>query len=393
MNLLRYLALGAVLIILPIKASSQRKLLIETGSLHDESPSRSVTVLSSEDIQANGARPLVDVLDSVPALEVQREGGLGQIARVLIRGARSSDTLVLIDGIEVNDVIDPRGAFDFGSLTASDVERVEVYRGPQGVRFGSGAIGGVVNIITRRGRSSQPLYRFEAGSYESWSATLGMAGQNQKLNYTLSATRSETGGFSAASENRGNTEPDGARVQQVHTKWGLKLSPQMDVEAVARYADLAMDVDFAGGEGGDDPNYTSWSRGLQAGVTLNHQSTDRSSSQLSYTHSELKRETENLPDPQRADFHKDSFEGRLSKTSAEHMISFSNHHLGRVGLEYRSESGSTYGNYGGFVSDLPDLKQSLFATHATYIFESDTWFADAGRWHRSERCHRPARRF
>ncbi len=371
-----YLFIFALL--LTPEAWGQRKLLIQANSLADDGPSRSVTVLGPEEILAAGDRPLVDVLDSVPSLEVQREGGRGQIARVLIRGARASDTLVLLDGIEINDVLDPRGAFDFSTLNSGDVERIEVYRGPQGVRFGSGAIGGVINIVTRKGQGRlRPTYRLEAGSYDSFSSSLGVLGARESVSYALSLSHLETGGFSAASEDRGNPEKDGSRLGQIQAKVGLDLTESLSAQVTARISELAMDVDYAGGPGGDDPNYTSTSRGLQAGLSFQHLSSSTSSS-LGYYRSELKRETQNLPDADRADFHQDSFGSSLDKVRGEHSWAFLEDHVLILGLEHRSETGNSYGNYSGFVTEIDQVRQSVFSSSATYLFESTSWFGDAG---------------
>ena len=112
----------------------------------------SVTVISGEQLRGSGRPLLQDALRGTPGLDVVRSGSPGQQTSVFIRGAESRHTKVLLDGIPLNDPSSPSRAFDFSSLTVDNIERVEVIRGPQSTLYGSDAIGGVINIVTRRGQ-------------------------------------------------------------------------------------------------------------------------------------------------------------------------------------------------------------------------------------------------
>ena len=111
-----------------------------------------VSVVTGEELRAQQIRTAADALRSLPGVAVGRSGGIGNFTQVRIRGAEGNHTLVLIDGIEVNNLSD--GEFDFSNLSAEDIERIEVIRGPMSGLYGSNAVGGVVNIITRQGRGS-----------------------------------------------------------------------------------------------------------------------------------------------------------------------------------------------------------------------------------------------
>lgn len=113
-----------------------------------------VTVIDRKTIEERGYVSLVDALSAVPGLRVVQTGGPGSQASVFIRGTNSNHVLVLIDGIPVNDPGDPGGAFNFGVDTLADVERIEVVRGPISSLYGTGAIGGVINLITRHGKGA-----------------------------------------------------------------------------------------------------------------------------------------------------------------------------------------------------------------------------------------------
>lgn len=110
-----------------------------------------ITVIDRATIDAHGYDSLTQALMAVPGVHVSPSGGQGGLSSVFIRGSNSNHVLVLRDGMPINDASDPTGAFNFGVDTLSDIERIEVVRGPMAALYGSGAIGGVINLISRRG--------------------------------------------------------------------------------------------------------------------------------------------------------------------------------------------------------------------------------------------------
>src|SRR4051812_26582328 len=120
-----------------------------------ESPLRefggSVSVITQPQI-ANSEQPFLrDLLQTVPGLDFVQNGGPGRVGTVFLRGQSSRATKVLVDGIPINDPSSPQRTFDFGGFSALEVERIEVLRGPQSTLYGSDAVGGVINIITKKG--------------------------------------------------------------------------------------------------------------------------------------------------------------------------------------------------------------------------------------------------
>src|SRR5690606_14392545 len=105
--------------------------------------------IDRETIDRRGAVFAADILSDLPGLSVVRSGAFGGVAQVRIRGAGPGKTLVLIDGVPVNDAAEIEGAFDFGGFDLADVERIEVLSGPQSSLWGSDAIGGVIAVTTR----------------------------------------------------------------------------------------------------------------------------------------------------------------------------------------------------------------------------------------------------
>ena len=155
-----------------------------------------VTVITSAEMQQRGYTTLVQALTAVPGLGVVQAGGPGGQASVFIRGTNSEDVLVLLDGVPVNDPSDPNGAFNFGDYTLSDIERIEIVRGPMSGLYGSNAIGGVINIITLQGSGAPKASITAAGGYPAQgqgSATI--SGSTGKFDYALSGAIDEEAGF------------------------------------------------------------------------------------------------------------------------------------------------------------------------------------------------------
>ena len=136
------------------------------------------------------------MLRGIAGVEVRERGGTGAESYVSIRGASPGQTLVLIDGVRVGDPASTEGAVDFGNLVAPDIERIEVLRGPQSALYGSDAMGGVINIITRRGGG--PLKRsvtLEGGSYGTLHSRGAVSGGDDNFNYSFAIDALHTDGF------------------------------------------------------------------------------------------------------------------------------------------------------------------------------------------------------
>ncbi len=110
---------------------------------------KAVTVITKEEIEERQLITVEQALREVPSLNVVRQGSIGSQTSVFLRGANSDQTLVLIDGVRI--ATSTTGGFNFADLTTDNIERIEVVRGPQSTLYGSDAIGGVINIITRKG--------------------------------------------------------------------------------------------------------------------------------------------------------------------------------------------------------------------------------------------------
>lgn len=170
-----------------------------------------ITVIPGDRINNASPGSLVDVLREVPGLTVTQSGGPGGTTEVSIRGAEAGHTLVLIDGVRVNDPASARNIFDFAVFSPTDIERVEILRGPQSALYGSDAMGGVINIITKKRKGPLSMtVGAEGGSYDTFAGNAAVGGSVGPVSLSVSGTLFDTNGFSRVGD-RDNGEADGTK--------------------------------------------------------------------------------------------------------------------------------------------------------------------------------------
>ncbi len=198
-----------------------------------------ITVITADEIAKESPKDITNVLRRVPGLTLTQAGGTGSTAAVRIRGTDAKHTLVLIDGIRVNDPASASSEFDLSQLVPTDIERIEVLRGPQSALYGSDAIGGVINIITRKGRGAPRVSAStEAGSYGSQGGRAAVSGSSGPLSYAFSITGYDTAGFSRYGYRIGRIErarlwplePDSAQRLGASGRVGVTLAPGVEWE-------------------------------------------------------------------------------------------------------------------------------------------------------------------
>ena len=202
----------------------------------------SVTVISAEDIATQQLRTVTDVLKLVPGLNVVQSGGPGGVTSVFMRGTNSNHTKVLIDGIDVSDPSNSGATFDFGQLLASDIERIEVLRGPQSGLYGSDAIGGVISITTKAGRGPFSLSgSLEGGSFDTFNQTLAVGGSTDQWQYAANVEHLHSGATPVTPLEL--LQPGEARLDDYYdnltasTRLGYTVMPGFDVNLVGRFTD------------------------------------------------------------------------------------------------------------------------------------------------------------
>ena len=207
----------------------------ETGS--------DVTIIDEKEIKRRGATFVVDVLRGQPGVTVTQTGGPGGQTSVRLRGEEGYRTLLLIDGIKVSDATGTQNLSYFTNLPASGIERIEIVRGPQSLLYGAEAVGGVINVITKRGAPGvQYGGTAMAGSFGTTDLQAYVRGASGIFDWAVQGDRYDTDGFTS-NEGPGFSEDDGFKNKLIHAVFGLTPSENTRIEAVARYTDSAAEFD------------------------------------------------------------------------------------------------------------------------------------------------------
>jgi vitamin B12 transporter len=213
-----------------------------TGAAQEAGDSgQAITILDSATIDARQFQAVSDLLSTTPGVTVTRNGGIGQPTAVRIRGAEDAQTLVLIDGVRVNDPTSPGGAFDFGNLLTGNIDHIEVLRGPNSVPWGSQALGGVVNIVTAPiPETVGGSLRAEYGFKNSKQVVGQLGGRSGIFSASVGGGYFDDDGISSF---KGGTERDGYRQYAANGRIGVAFSEDVSLDLRGYYADSRTDYD------------------------------------------------------------------------------------------------------------------------------------------------------
>lgn len=200
-------------------------------------------VVDAQTIERRGAVFAADILADIPGLSVYR-AGFGGVASVRIRGVSQDKSLVLVDGVPVNDASQPAGGFDFSGFDLGDVERIEVLSGPQSSLWGSDAIGGVIAFTSREldGLRAEA----EAGSFSTLRGRLAVGRANEQWAVGAFVSRFDSDGFSAADAANGNTEDDGFENTTVGLNGRFAFDQKVSIDGRLRWSDSFAELDGFG---------------------------------------------------------------------------------------------------------------------------------------------------
>ena len=298
----------------------------------------STTVITAEDIKKTGKRTVEAVLRDVPGLTVMQTGTLGGDTSIFMRGANSGHTLVMIDGVEVNDPMSTGRAFNFANLLTDNIERIEVVRGPQSTLYGSDAMAGVVNIITKKGTGKPKVEAsFEGGSHGTFTEHFGLSGMAiDKIDYSFSATRLDSSGISKVYN---GSENDPYHNTALSTKLGYKILDNAKLSLSVNYVDAVTGVDYDANQ--DVSNYTSSSKDLSTKFAFDQSINSWWTHVLSFSYHDMRRKDKREWDSVYG-YVNDWYKGNNKKIEWQHNISPVKWNIFTAGLEYEDESGSSY---------------------------------------------------
>ncbi len=366
---------GSEIIITATKTEINKR---ETGA--------SITIITADQIEQKQKMNLVDILKTMPGTSLSSSSSLGGLADMYIRGAESNHVVVLLDGVKVNDPTSPSNGFDFAHITTDNIERIEVIRGSQSTLYGSDAIGGVINIITKKGKGKPQLtVKAEGGSYATFKEMAGVSGSNEWVNYSFAVSRLDSRGFSRTSSWKGLrksfiTNPhDGYENTSVSSRIGVKTIHDSWLTLSLRYIGTWNKI--ADGPYQEDKNHTYSTNNLAANLlyAVPVFSWWESSLSVSYNYQHRR-------DRDRPDVHEYTF---LTMGSIDYMdMQFKGN---RIGIEFKNKfkiadmdeiiCGATYekesaatmpwwysvSQYGGYTMDPRDQIDKTEGTWAAYL--------------------------
>lgn len=249
----------------PVQAEEPIEIVVTADRLRTDAQELGQTaiVLKKEDLKST-VPSVSELIRKLTSVSIARNGSSRGFQAISIRGIPSEHTLVLIDGVVVNDPISTTRTYDFSQIQLHQIERIEVIPGPQSALYGSDSIGGVIHILTQKG-SGEPktVVTTGVGSYATVRGSVHHSGEKKGTHYSVGLNYEQSAGISAASSKlSGNSERDGDQALSLAARSGTEISENLEIDWVVRASTHRSDLDQFGGASGDDPNFVSRNRKL-----------------------------------------------------------------------------------------------------------------------------------
>ncbi|WBS03757.1 TonB-dependent receptor [Pseudoduganella sp. SL102] len=216
-----------------------------TPQLASEVISDTVTI-NAEQIANSGAGSITELLQRQRGIEVTRNGGPGAASNVFIRGANGNQSVVLVDGIRIASA--STGSASWNGIPLSAIERIEIVYGPLSTLYGADAIGGVIQLFTKKGEGAPAISAsVGGGSDRTFAADAAISGGTDQLSYAFSVSKERSDGFSATRRPSANFDPDddGYDRKGAAGQVAYKLAPGHELGAMFLYTDTESDYDSA----------------------------------------------------------------------------------------------------------------------------------------------------
>ena len=202
-------------------------------------------MITAEQIEREQRRTVPDLLQAQPGLNVVQTGGPGGVTSVFIRGTNPNHVKVLLDGIDIGDPTHPTGAVDLGHVLTSNIERVEILRGPQSGLYGANAIGGVIYLTTKKGEGPAKVSgTLEGGSFGTFNQSANASGSVDRFNYSFNVTHFHAGStpvtpdyFLPPGQRRNNDYYDNRTYSG---RFGFDFTPEFSVNFYGRLTDSTL---------------------------------------------------------------------------------------------------------------------------------------------------------
>lgn len=303
----------------------------------------SMVVITKEEITSSGAQFLPDVLRQVTELNVSQNGGKGKLTSIFMRGASPGQVVVMIDGVKVKGTT--AGQFDFANLPVQGIERIEILKGPQSTLYGSEAIGGVINIITKTGAGPLSMGgSYEYGSHSTHDSRLWASAGEKGYSYYLSGSSFYTEGESAIKD---GSEKDSYRNASGSGRVDVKLTPALSMQATGAYTYARNELDnfyqdfYDPNSVRDDTNFIQRENFSVYSLKATHTASDKWEQALSYS---VTRDILNYSDPD-TPMNVAHIDSSIKTAEWQNTIYQGEQNTSIVGIVYAEESGEIKGTY------------------------------------------------
>lgn len=340
-----------------------------------------LTIINREQLDRSGGKTVAEILNNVSGTTiVGSNSNLGTNMTANIRGGSAGNVLVLINGIPVNDPSVNDNYFDLNFISTDQVERIEVLKGGQSTLYGSDAVTGVINIITRKSGPAGKHFDFSAaaGSYGTFKANAGFRQTSSRSQLSLAYGITSSNGFSSAYDSTGNKdyEKDGFTEHNVTGSWQLTLTEKLKANIFGQYSWYKTDIDATAFV--DDKDYTVETNNLSAGAGLGYD-IGNGSLQFNYRYNDVSRlylndSTHRAPDYLRVDYKGRTHYAELyANKKWEHIELLAGADFRHHGMSSDLLSVSMFGPY---TTQIPDslAKMSQFSPYASVILKANKIF-------------------
>ena len=203
----------------------------------------SISVVTAEEIELKGYATLSELLKIMPGINISNSGGIGKTSALRIRGEENYRTKIIIDGIDISDPTGTQAQPQIEHILTSEIEQIEILRGPQGMMYGADS-GGIINIITKQPKEGETQAKISAelGRYDTSRLSGNIRAKEGKFSYSLSATQQKTDGFSARSDDISN-EDDGYENQTINVSLGYDVNEHLSIRWISRDVDADNEYD------------------------------------------------------------------------------------------------------------------------------------------------------
>lgn len=311
-----------------------------------------VEEIDVEETENKGVNSLKEVLNESSSIVEASSGSLGGDTSVFLRGHNSNHTRFMLDGIKIYDSMSTGAYYNFTHFKLQGIDRIEISKGPQSSLYGSDAIGGVINLFTKKGQG-KPKFTFQQkiGSYNTYAESLDFSGKQDKLAYYMGLIRTDIGGYSLAKEKNNNHEKDPYHNLNASLRLDYDLSDKTQLGLIWRYIYAKYEYDGSSWAPpylptDDDDNYAYDYEGI-LGLNVKQKLTDILDYKLILSSIRIRREgwedalTHNW------------YLGKTYQADNQFDLKLTDFYKIILGFDYLGEKGDFFRVDGGFVSDFP----------------------------------------